>query len=60
MKRIFEKFFGTHSEREIKKIEPIINKIEALDETMQKLMINYERSHKSPVASAQSFNRQFA
>lgn len=37
MKRIFEKFFGTHSEREIKKIEPIINKIEALDETMQKL-----------------------
>ncbi len=36
MKRFFEKFFGTHSEREIKRIEPIIEEIEALDEKMQK------------------------
>lgn len=37
MKSFFEKFFGTHSEREIKKIEPIVEKIEALDIEMQKL-----------------------
>lgn len=37
MKRFFEKFFGTHSEREIKRIEPIIEEIEAFDEKMQKL-----------------------
>ncbi|MBE5943716.1 MAG: preprotein translocase subunit SecA [Lachnospiraceae bacterium] len=32
---LFEKVFGTHSDRELKKIEPIVDKIEALDETMQ-------------------------
>ena len=32
-----EKLFGTHSERELKKIEPIIKKIEDLDEAMQAL-----------------------
>ncbi|SDZ18044.1 protein translocase subunit secA [Proteiniborus ethanoligenes] len=37
MKRMFEKFFGTYSEREIKRIEPIIEEIEALDERMQRL-----------------------
>lgn len=37
MKRFFEKFFGTHSEREIKRIEPIVEQIEELDEKMQKL-----------------------
>ena len=37
MKQFFEKVFGTHSEREIKKIEPIIQKIESLDVEMQKL-----------------------
>ena len=34
---IFEKIFGTHSEKELKRINPIVDKIEALDETMQKL-----------------------
>ena len=34
---IFEKVFGTHSEKEIKRIMPLVEKIEALDEPMQKL-----------------------
>lgn len=40
MKSFFEKFFGTYSEREIKKIEPIVEKIEALDIEIQKLSDN--------------------
>lgn len=32
---LFEKVFGTHSEKELKRINPIVDKIEALDETMQ-------------------------
>ena len=32
---LLEKIFGTHSEKELKKIYPIVDKIEALDETMQ-------------------------
>ena len=32
-----EKIFGSHSDRELKKIEPIARKIEALDEEMQAL-----------------------
>ncbi|MGN0495099.1 MAG: preprotein translocase subunit SecA [Lachnospiraceae bacterium] len=31
---IFEKVFGTHSEKEIKKIMPLVDQIEALDEEM--------------------------
>lgn len=34
---IFEKVFGTHSDRELKRIYPIVSKIEALDEQMQAL-----------------------
>ena len=34
---LMDKIFGTHSEKELKKIYPIIDKIEALDSTMQKL-----------------------
>lgn len=34
---IFEKVFGTHSEKEVKRIEPLVDKIVALDETMQAL-----------------------
>lgn len=34
---LFEKVFGTHSEKELKKINPIVDKIEALDEDMQAL-----------------------
>ena len=32
-----EKLFGTYSEREVKKLQSIADKIEALDESMQKL-----------------------
>ena len=31
----FEKIFGTHSERELKRIRPLVDKIEALRPTMQ-------------------------
>jgi preprotein translocase subunit SecA len=34
---IFQKIFGTYSEREVKKLEKIADKIEALDESMQRL-----------------------
>ncbi|OOB80374.1 MAG: preprotein translocase subunit SecA [Epulopiscium sp. Nuni2H_MBin003] len=37
MKGIVEKIFGTHSARELKRIEPIIQKIESYDEEMQQL-----------------------
>lgn len=32
---VIEKIFGTHSDKELKKIYPIVDKIEALDESMQ-------------------------
>ena len=34
---LLEKIFGTHSENELKRIYPIVDRIEALDEEMQKL-----------------------
>lgn len=34
---LFEKVFGTHSDKELKKIAPIVDAIEALDEKMQAL-----------------------
>ena len=34
---LFEKVFGTHSEKELKKIIPMVDKIEALDSKMQSL-----------------------
>ena len=34
---IFEKVFGTHSEKEIKRIQPLVDKVLALDESMQAL-----------------------
>jgi preprotein translocase subunit SecA len=37
VKRLFEKFFGTYSEREIKRVMPIVDKIEAMEEDMKKL-----------------------
>lgn len=37
MKSIFEKVFGTYSSREIKKIEPIVDKIEDLENYMSRL-----------------------
>ena len=35
-KNIVEKFVGTYSDRELKKIYPIMNKVLALEETMEK------------------------
>ncbi len=32
-----EKLFGTYSEREVKKLQKLADKIEALDKSMQKL-----------------------
>lgn len=37
LKNIVEKIFGTHSQRELKRIEPIVEQIESYDEAMQKL-----------------------
>ncbi|MEG1637137.1 MAG: preprotein translocase subunit SecA [Cellulosilyticaceae bacterium] len=37
MKNVIEKIFGSHSQREIKRVEPIVQKIESYDEAMQKL-----------------------
>lgn len=34
---LIERFFGTHSDRELKRIEPIVKKIESYDEQMQKM-----------------------
>ena len=34
---IFDKVFGSHSEKEIKRISKTVDKIEALDQEMQKL-----------------------
>ena len=34
---VIEKIFGTHSSRELKRIEPLVDKIEALRPTMQAL-----------------------
>lgn len=36
----FNKIFGTYSEREVKRIQPIVDKIEALDSQMQSLSDN--------------------
>lgn len=37
MKSFFEKVFGSYSDKELKRIEPLVDKIEALDEEMQNL-----------------------
>ena len=34
--KLFNKIFGTHSERELKKIYPIVDEIEALEPEMKK------------------------
>ena len=35
--KLIDKIFGSHSERELKRIQPIVDKIESYDEAMQKL-----------------------
>lgn len=37
LKKLFEKFFGTYSDRELKRIYPEVDKIEALEPEMEKL-----------------------
>ena len=32
MKNLLEKIFGSYSEKEVKRLEPIVDKIEALEE----------------------------
>ncbi len=44
--KLIEKIFGTHSENELKRIRPIADKIEALDEQMQALS-DEELRHKT-------------
>ena len=34
---LFDKVFGSHSDKELKRISKTVDKIEALDESMQKL-----------------------
>ena len=51
---LFSKLFGTHSEREIKKIAPLVAKVEALDEPYQRLTDEELR------AKTDSFRARFA
>ncbi len=44
--KLFEKIFGTHSEHEVKRIMPLVEKIEALRPTMQSLS-DEELQHKT-------------
>ena len=44
--KLFEKLFGTHSENELKRIYPIVDRIEALDADMQ-AMSDEELQHKT-------------
>ena len=37
MKSFLNKIFGSYSERELKRIEPLVDEIEALDEEMKRL-----------------------
>lgn len=44
--KLIDKIFGTHSQRELKRIEPIVQKVESFDEAMQKLS-DEELKHKT-------------
>ena len=44
--KIIDKIFGTHSQRELKRIEPIVQQVESFDEAMQKLS-DEELKHKT-------------
>ncbi|MBU3804023.1 MAG: preprotein translocase subunit SecA [Candidatus Cellulosilyticum pullistercoris] len=46
MLKLIDKIFGTHSQRELKRIEPIVQKVESYDEAMQKLS-DEELKHKT-------------
>ena len=51
---IFESIFGTHSEKEIKRITPLVDKVVALDESMQAL------SDDELKAKTDEFKKRFA
>ncbi|HEY9575874.1 MAG TPA: preprotein translocase subunit SecA [Lachnospiraceae bacterium] len=57
---IFEKVLGTHSDRELKRINPIVDKIEALRETMQSLsdeaLKDKTREYKERLANGESLD----
>ena len=46
MKSFFEKVFGSYSDKELKRIGPLVDKIEALDEDMKRLS-DEELKHKT-------------
>ena len=39
-----EKLFGTYSEREVKRLGAVVDKIESLDKSMQNLKIGYQKA----------------
>ena len=57
---IFEKVFGSYSDRELKRIMPIVNKIESYDEQMQSLssadLRNKTQEFKERLASGETLN----
>ena len=54
---MFQKVFGTHSEREVKRIKPLVDKIEALRPTMQALS-DEELRDKTPELQGASCQRR--
>ena len=52
-----EKLFGTHSERELKRIYPIVDKIEALRPTMQALTDEELRAKTKEYKGSKTFPR---
>ena len=57
---LFEKIFGTHSQNELKRIYPIVDRIEALDADMQKLtdeeLRNKTREFKQRLAEGETLD----
>ena len=51
---LFDKVFGSHSDKELKRISKTVDKIEALDESMQKLS-DEELRHKTVEFKAVSY-----
>ena len=56
---IFDKLFGTHSEREVKRIEPIAQKVESYRPAMQALsdeeLRNKTKEFKGRLAKGETF-----
>ena len=54
---LLDKVFGSHSDKEIKRISKTVDKIEALDEEMQKLS-DEELKHKTRIQRASGDGRE--